>query len=76
MYLEMYSGSGDEHKLEHAVALPHRRNNLCVARRGSTIYRLANRLVQLRPGVGANLVGAIFAQFMKGALRWRERTRV
>jgi hypothetical protein len=66
MYLEMYPGSGDEHKL--AAALPHRRNNLWVARRGSTIYRLANRLVQPHPGVGANLVGAIFAQFVKGGL--------
>jgi hypothetical protein len=33
MYLEMYPGSGDEHKLGHAAALPHRRNNLWVARR-------------------------------------------
>jgi hypothetical protein len=75
MYLEMYSGSGDEHKLEHAAALPHRRNNLWVARRGSTIYRLPNRLVQPRPGVGANLVGAIFAQFVKGGLEMARTDR-
>jgi hypothetical protein len=75
MYLEMYSGSGDEHKLEHAAALPHRRNNLWVAHRGSTIYRLPNRLVQPRPGVGANLVGAIFAQFVKGGLEMARTDR-
>jgi hypothetical protein len=56
----MYPGSADKHKARSAAALPHRRNNLWVALPESTIYRLASRFVQLRPGVGANLVGAFW----------------